>query len=197
MTTGDRADAMTDSKCGAKKKQGEGTCTQPRGWGTTHPGYGQCKLHGGATKNGIAAAQREQAERAVVAYGLPIEVDPHTALLEELHRTAGHVAWLNEKVNDLQEDQMTGLVGAMPFPASKPSVWIEMYHQERAHLTLVAKTCIAAGIEERRVKVAEQTGQLFATIIHGILEDLGVGDSPEAPAIVRKHLVGLQGGQAA
>src|SRR5207253_3287091 len=35
--------------CGAKKKQGEGTCTQPAGWGTDHFGQGKCKLHGGAT----------------------------------------------------------------------------------------------------------------------------------------------------
>lgn len=33
--------------CGAKKKQGEGFCTQRAGWGTDHVGDGRCKLHGG------------------------------------------------------------------------------------------------------------------------------------------------------
>lgn len=34
-------------KCGSKRKKGRGKCTQPAGWGTTHPGEGKCKLHGG------------------------------------------------------------------------------------------------------------------------------------------------------
>ena len=38
--------------CSARKRQprypGE-TCARPAGWGTGHPGFGRCKLHGGAT----------------------------------------------------------------------------------------------------------------------------------------------------
>jgi hypothetical protein len=38
--------------CDARKRQprypGE-TCARPSGWGTSHPGFGRCKLHGGAT----------------------------------------------------------------------------------------------------------------------------------------------------
>ncbi len=34
--------------CGAQKRQGEGVCTRPAGWGTDHAGYGSCKLHGGS-----------------------------------------------------------------------------------------------------------------------------------------------------
>lgn len=40
---------MTVSFCGAKKRQGEGTCRLPAGWGTDHVGRGRCKLHGGCT----------------------------------------------------------------------------------------------------------------------------------------------------
>jgi len=36
------------AKCGAKTRDG-GTCGQPAGWGTDHPGEGRCKFHGGAT----------------------------------------------------------------------------------------------------------------------------------------------------
>ena len=35
--------------CGAERRQERGVCTRPSGWGTTHPGQGRCKLHGGAT----------------------------------------------------------------------------------------------------------------------------------------------------
>lgn len=43
--------------CGAKKKQNGGHCTRPAGWGTDHPGFGKCKLHGGCSpiKHGLYA----------------------------------------------------------------------------------------------------------------------------------------------
>lgn len=38
-----------DSKyCGAKTRKGT-PCRRPAGWGTSHPGTGRCKLHGGAS----------------------------------------------------------------------------------------------------------------------------------------------------
>jgi hypothetical protein len=33
--------------CGSPRKKGRPACTQRAGWGTTHPGLGRCKLHGG------------------------------------------------------------------------------------------------------------------------------------------------------
>jgi hypothetical protein len=52
--TGDWGPNPHDSRhCGALKKQpvspGE-RCRRPSGWGTTHVGFGRCKLHGGATR---------------------------------------------------------------------------------------------------------------------------------------------------
>jgi transposase-like protein len=35
--------------CGAKAKQTGGPCRRPAGWGTSHPGTGKCKLHGGCS----------------------------------------------------------------------------------------------------------------------------------------------------
>lgn len=39
--------------CNSRKRQGEGYCTRPAGWGTAHVGQGRCKLHGG---NGSTAS---------------------------------------------------------------------------------------------------------------------------------------------
>jgi hypothetical protein len=47
---------MTGRYCGAAKRQGDGTCSRPAGWGTGHPGYGTCKLHLGSTRRHVAAA---------------------------------------------------------------------------------------------------------------------------------------------
>ena len=72
-------------RCGAKKHQGDGTCTQVAGWGTDHVGEGPCKLHGGSTRS-VAKGSRlrlvERKARAVMeTYGLPIETSPADALL--------------------------------------------------------------------------------------------------------------------
>lgn len=45
--------------CGARRKQGEGTCTRPAGWGTPHVGIGRCKLHGGCSPNHIEHAKAQ------------------------------------------------------------------------------------------------------------------------------------------
>ena len=73
----------------------------PAGWGTPYS-HGRCKLHGGATPTHLKAAQRREAERAVALLGLPRDVEPHQALLEEVSRAAGHVEWLGEVVGRLE-----------------------------------------------------------------------------------------------
>ncbi len=183
-------------KCGAKKRNGD-PCGRPRGWGTPHPGYGNCKNHGGCTPNGIKSAEKEAAGEAVAIYGLPREVDPHSALIEELHRTAGHVAYLAQLIQDLDGDHglkqfQTGENGTI----ERASVWVDLYHEERKHFTNVAKTCIAVGIEERRVRVAEEQGQLMAQVVRGILADLKVDLTPEVQTIVRRNFTVIEGGAA-
>jgi len=142
------------------------------------------------------------ARRAVATYGLPREVDPAVALLEEVHRTAGHVAWLQEKVREFDEDDLVwGVVeevdkgsgeftGTDVTKASKPNVWLDLYRSERKHLTDVCKTALAAGIAERQVRLAEQQGALIGSVIQRILDDLGLTAEQRAlvPSVVPRHL---------
>jgi len=130
------------------------------------------------------------AVEAVASYGLSREIDPHSALLEELHRTAGHVAWLGMKVAELDEEKMSAPVGGGQggWPSIEPHVWIRLYQEERRHLAGVAKTCVAVGVEERRVQLAERQGEMIAQVLRGVLADLGVADDPALPALVRRHL---------
>lgn len=190
------APAAKPALCGAKRKQGGGTCKHEAGWGTDHPGHGKCKLHGGATPNHRRAAQREIAAEAVATYGLPREVAPHQALEEELWRAAGHVAFLAAEVASLDDAELTAPVGVAGesedgvrhHPRFEPHVLVRLYQSERRHLAEIAKTCIAVGLEERRVQVAERQGELLAKVIRGVLSDLGVADRPEVPKVVRRHL---------
>lgn len=184
--------------CGAKTRAGT-PCERPAGWGTEHQ-TGRCKLHGGRTPSGKKAAAKQEAVLAVATYGLPREVDPHEALLEELHRTAGAVAWLQQQVAALELDDVTHLIvtndgaeGKLEVIDERANVWVTLYQAERAHFMRIAKTCVDVGIDERRVRVAEQQGKLLADVIRGVLSDLGVLDHPEAPAVVRRHLTLVAG----
>lgn len=190
-------DAKGRARCAAKTRGG-GYCMQAPGWGTDHPGWGRCKLHGGSNPSGKKHAQKLMAAAAVITYGLPREVDPHTALLEEVHRTAGHVAWLAGRVAELEQEALvwgtTKVVTGDESSATeeaRPNAWLILYQQERKHLAAVCSTAIQAGIAERQVRLAEEQGAMIAQVIRGVLEDLGVADRPEVPDVVRRRLVAV------
>ncbi|MGI5155791.1 hypothetical protein [Microbispora sp. CA-102843] len=166
------------NKCHGKKRDGSGTyCHRPAGWGTDHVGIGRCKLHGGSTPNHGTAARQEIARQAVVTYGLPREIDPAAALLEEVYRTAGHVAWLGAKVAEMDEDDLVwGRTEAVEkasgeFPgtdttrAAKPNVWLELYRQERKHLVEVSAAAIRSGVDAALVRLTEQQAAILAGVV--------------------------------
>ncbi|MGX6605647.1 hypothetical protein ACWKSP_26465 [Micromonosporaceae bacterium Da 78-11] len=192
------ADLVHDSsKCGGKRRgaDSEGKfCTRPAGWGTDHAGTGRCKLHGGSTPSHIQAGQKALAAQAVKTFGLAREVDPRDALLEEVYRTAGAVDWLAKQVQALDtKDVVWGRAEETTDGVkdkAAPSIWVQLYQQERLHLVRVCKETIAAGVEERRVRLAEQQGSMLAGVIKAILGDLDL--SPEQAAkvstVVPRHL---------
>lgn len=55
-----------------------------------------------------------------------------------------------------------------------PSVWYQLYLKEREHLAKVCALALRAGIEERKVKLAESQGLLVADAIRRILGALGL-----------------------
>lgn len=154
-------------RCGAKTANG--TCGLPKGWGTNHVGIGACKLHGGSTPNHVKQANGQKAQAAVATFGLPREIDPQAALLEEVYRTAGHVDYLGRVVAELEQEELKQLDAGERF--EKPAVWVEMYQAERKHLVRVAATCISVGIAERQVRLAEDQGRQLASVLRDVLGD--------------------------
>jgi hypothetical protein len=183
-------------KCTATSKRSKKLCDNWAMHGTT-----VCRMHGGSAGQVRAAAERRQqdeaAAQAVVVYGLPVEVDPHTALLSELWRTAGHVAWLRARIEQLSEETLHGPVGGSEhgYPREEAHVWVRLYQEERKHFAAVARDCIKAGIEERRIQLAEQQAELIASYTRALLSDLGIDPASEkARVAVRKHLTLVAGG---
>ena len=191
-------------KCGAKTKSDGHPCRNTAGFKTgDHVGAGRCHLHGGCTPSGRKSAQKIIATKAVATYGLPREIEPQDALLEEIWRTAGAVDWLQAVVSQMDPDDLVyglheeftgGEHGGQRKYRAAPNVWLTKYQEERRHLVLVCRTAIAAGIAERQVRLAEETGKMIADVIKAVLKDLGVANHPKANETVRKHLSLVAGG---
>ena len=179
--------------CGAKTRAGS-PCAKSPGWGTHHVGVGRCRLHGGSSPRAEKAGQEELARCAVVTYGLPRQVEPHQALIEELHRTAGHVAWLSAEINLVMAGDPSAAAieddeDRAEYVRLRLDALMGRHVDERKHLVAVAKTCIDVGVEERRVRLAEEQGAFIASVLRGVLTDLGVRlDDPETERVVRRHL---------
>jgi hypothetical protein len=200
-------------RCGAKTRAGS-PCQLPAGHGTTHVGTGRCRRHGGASPQAELSGAVQLARRESTVMGAPLDVEPHVAILECIHITAGEVRYASEQIAQLEPDDAAGSVittvqregASADTPAASSEtrhgppalhIWIIARHDAMDRLVHYSKVAIAAGIAERQVRIAEQQGQLFADAIRGILADLGVADRPEAPAVVRRHLTAIAGGRAA
>lgn len=180
-------------RCGATKRDGS-PCRHGAGWGTDHAGIGRCKLHGGSTPTHRRSAEVECQRRAVASLGLSLEVDPAEALLDAVHEAAANVAFLREIVSALpvhpEPDELVGSsrdskgqivqqwrhgeaglyrntfhVSGQPTGEARPNVLLTLYSEERDRLVRYAKAALDAGVEERRVRLAEaEAADLFAGI---------------------------------
>ena len=177
------------------------------------PGQRVCAFHGGKAPQALKLAKdriaEEKARRIVETYGRKVETTATEALLGEVQWTAGHVAWLRERVQEIEQyssnsDSENPLVWGVTrrkeggedrgvTEEAAPSIWLKLYQHERAHLVKVCGEAIRAGIEERRVRLAESQGALVAKAIQAILGDLNLTVEQQAriPEIVPRHLRAL------
>lgn len=141
-----------------------------------------CLSHGGGAKqNRAAGARRQQTARlqkAVHTLGLPRDVLPTEALLEEVRWTSGHVHWLRERVQELEQHALVwgttrvkeGGDDRGQTQEAKPNALYALYASERAHLVRVCSETIRAGVEERKVRLAEEQGQFAVAILQRSLD---------------------------
>lgn len=133
------------------------------GYGTDHKGFGRCKFHGGSTPNHRTQARSQEIAQRLAASGTPMVVDPGAALLSEVHRTAGHIAWLR---GEIERQPNISTVESRTF--------LKHYRQEREHLVRVSKAAIDSGAAEREVRLAEDKGRAIAGMILTVLRGLSL-----------------------
>lgn len=181
-----------------------------------------CRKHGGAAPQ-VKAAARKRAEEEKAAekmakhaakmaalFGAPREVEPSQALVDLVQWTAGEVEFWRDKVRKLAEKRPGDLTwgkvseteqGSGPLPGTNvtheatPHVYYRMLYAAQDRLATYATAALKAGVEERRVRLAEQQGDLVANVIERILNalDLSPEQAQRVPQVVPRELRLLAG----
>ena len=143
--------------CGAQRaNQPEGVvCQNVAGERTDHLGIGRCYRHGGSTESHNKNAQMELARRECDKLGIEIEIDPAEALIRAVWRAQGNLMFYEAQVSDLPSVTQ---VETGPGGASKMAIHpvIALYHEAERWVANVSASALRAGVEERRVRMAER-----------------------------------------
>lgn len=186
-------------KCTAKRTDGE-PC---KAWAVT--GLKVCRVHGASSPRSKAKRARalaeEKAAKAMRLFAEPVDIDPARALVELVQWTAGEVAYWREQVRALAEADPEKLTWGMTrlkeggddrglTLEAKPNVSYLMLTDAQDRLAKYAAAALKAGVEERRVKLAEDQGALVAQVIRAILDqlDLSPAQAAKVPEVVPTQL---------
>ena len=168
-----------------------------------------CELHGGKAPQ-VAARAKIRAE--LMSWGLDAPtVDPGQTLLRLVSQSAAraerYALELFAKLGDDEDGSLkAALVAEIWVPAESGEKYrageyiralAQLEAQERDRCANFCRIAIAAGLAERQVRIAEQQGQLLATILRQIIGDDQLALSAEQrtvlPAVIRRHVAELAG----
>ena len=178
-----------------------------------------CYSHGGAApqsrKHGAEQVQKAAAAKLVATLGEPVPgVDPGEIVAERIAARLGHVRWLHARVATLEPEALSwGLTKRKTAVAretsdeegierrqfagtdegdtheARPNIWYAMYCEASEKLERLCIEAIKVGLDERRVRIAEQQADVWVRLIDGVLVELGHNpNDPQTAEIVARHL---------
>lgn len=175
-------------RCGAKLRQGEGTCTQVAGWGTDHVGAGSCRLHGGSTRSVSKGAHRVLLERQASEQLARLDVAPIDDPLTELSRLAGQVvAWrdaLAAKVNELTSVRYENSHGGEQLRAE-----VALFERAMDRCVNVLTAIARLDIDNRLMRISEAQAALVVQAIRNTFAAIALTPEQQAkvnPVIARE-----------
>lgn len=175
-------------------------CKRTPGSGTDHRGVGRCDKHGGNEPDQIIEAgvtiSRGLGEGYILndspVMGLPIDVDPTDALMWCVKVAAGEVAYFTQRVQQLNHDDVivkhrtVGREWGEGEKGHKDIKHVETSHDRSLHILVrerqravdrlakLSKMALDAGVAERTISLAEKQGELLATVIEKVVDQLGL-----------------------
>jgi hypothetical protein len=155
--------------CGAQKRQGIGNCRRPAGWGTSHAGFGPCKLHAGSTPTVSRGAHRKaieaEARLMLDRLGKP---KPLGHPVEELLAIGAEVrAWLGITRERLAE--LSSLTSVDGSGVERERALVTVYERALDRAARVLTELARLGLEERLIRVEEvRARQLLAAVVDAL-----------------------------
>jgi hypothetical protein len=164
---------------------------------------------------------RSEMRELVRGLGEPRRVGPHEALAEEVYRTAGHIAFYEDKILQNAPDDIVDafwtyrrsldsntwndkskLASPDDILRVYAGIYLDLYLKEREHMLRAASAAANAGVKERMTRVAEEHVKLMGDALRLMLTDLGrmYGFDPEderVRGVAHKALIQIAAGSAA
>lgn len=145
---------------------------------------GECAAEGGTFRR----RQAREAWRVGHAIARALNVTPWEALLGEVRRTAGAVAWLDRKVAEAPSDESLLRNDADP-ETGEPGYagWVKLRLTERQHLARVSKLAVDAGVARELVAQFTLQGEVVARMLTNMVQGLasrGLGLSAEQESLL-------------
>ena len=187
--------------CGAKTRDGD-PCRNPPMSGAT-----RCRMHGGATPRGRAAAERRLAEaeavRHVTAFGARTDITAPEALLELVQSKAAEVAYWDGRVSELGDDERAGLLLAKTEQGlgpqgpvdtetkqTGPHVYVVMLHKAQDQLAAYSAAAIRAGVDKAMVEAVTLQAAWLLPLLYEAISAARAG--AEEPAVIIRGIVERQ-----
>lgn len=198
------------AQCTATSKQSGQQCKR-----AAAPNQKVCVIHGARARQNVAAAERRRKEEAARAdaarFAARTDIHPAEALLELVHYQAGIVTYWRSRVEDVdakdlewgttQHREGSGPEGPIDVETKEavPHIAYRLLVEAQDKLAAYAAAALKAGVDERRVRIAETQGAAVAGAIRAILDQLHL--TPEqaelVPTVVPAQLRLLTGGGGA
>lgn len=176
-------------------------------------GMSVCSRHGGSSIQAKRASERAKIEREATRmahkWGLEIDTTPTEAILTQVKVWAGLERYYREQAEALTDEeriwgrtkQVEGdvVVGNGPLASldkattiteeAKSHILVQLHAEASEKLVKFCAEAISKGIEERRVRLAEQMGGAVVALIDGIVGELGLNPrDPKVAGVVARHL---------
>lgn len=178
-------------RCGARKHQGEGTCTKEAGWGTDHLGEGPCRLHGGSTPSVSKGAKLRLVDREarelfgkIVPTLSPID-NPLAAYAQLASRVLAWMELMDSLLDDLRavgfESEYAGVQAAAA---------VQLYERAMDRANAVLGSYARLKIDERLAAITETQKLMVIRAIEAALDEAGLDGEARESATRRaaRHL---------
>ncbi len=138
--------------------------------------------------------------------GVPLDINPHDAILECIRITAGEVAYASERIAELkQSEAVLSVTSTHERPvrefggaedANNPvvevktdspqlNVWIVVRQKAMDRLVAYSAAAIKAGIEERQIRLVERIGEQLSSVFERVIAAIpGLSEEQRASGLV-------------